>query len=272
MQSLYKDKKRVILFVISILVSAINFNLLLKPISIVCGGSGGVAIVFGKIFNISTSHIIAIIYVITVILSIIFLEKKTVASILLASVLYPSFTYLTENITSVIHLSYNDVLLICIVSGIIIGITNGIAYRYGYSPGGLGVIPSIFNKYFKTSVSMVNFTVNTIVVLMGAYFFGFNMVVYAIVLLFIGSYVCNLVVLGIANNKVIVIHSDKNDQVMKVLYDKYHTNVIILDDVNDKKTLLAVIKEIDYNSVKIDLRRIDKKVFFTTSNCYELGK
>ena len=272
MKDLYANKTHVMIFVISILVSAINFNLLLKPISIVCGGTGGLSLVVEKVIHISTSHIIAIVYVITVILSIIFLEKKTVASILLASVLYPSFTYLTENITNIIHLNYNDVLLICIVSGIITGITNGIAYRFGYSPGGLGVISPIFNKYFKTSVSMVNFIVNTIVVLLGAYYFGFNMVVYAIVLLYIGSYICNLVILGLSNNKVIVIHSKKNKKIMKVLHDKYSVNVIVLDEKNKENTLLAVIKDLDYNSVKIDLKSIDKKVFFTTNNCYEIGK
>ncbi len=272
MKELYENKKNVVIFIISILVSAINFNLLLKPLSIVCGGSGGVALVVNKISNFSTSHTIAIVYVITVILSIIFLEKKTVASILLASVLYPGFTYLTENISTIIRLNYNDIFLICILSGIIAGICNGIAYRFGYSPGGLGVIAPIFNRFFKTSLSAVNFIVNTTVVLLGAYYFGFNMVVYAIVLLFIDSYVCNLVILGLSSNKVIVIHSKENDKIMEVLHDKYRTNVMILDDVKNRKTLLAVIKDIDYSSVKLDLRKIDRKVFFTTNNCYEVGK
>jgi len=271
MKDMLKNKKRVFIFGISILVSAINFNLLLKPISMVCGGSGGVALVLDNIFHISTSHIIAIIYVITVILSILFLDRKMIASILVASVLYPGFTYLTENITSIIHLNYDDVFLICIMSGIITGITNGIAYRYGYSPGGLGVIPPIIHKYFKVSVSTVNFITNGIVVLSGAYFFGFNMVVYAIVLLYISSYVCNLVILGLSNNKVIFIHSKKNGKISEILHDKYNINVTILDD-DDNKTLLAVVKNIDYNAIKLDLKRIDKKVFFTTNDCYEVGK
>ncbi len=272
MKELYENKKRVVIFVISILISAINFNLLLKPISIVCGGSGGLALVLEKLFHISTSHIIAIVYVITVILSIIFLGKKTVTSILLASVLYPSFVYLTENITNVIHFNYDDVFLVCIIAGIITGVTNGIAYRYGYSPGGLGVLPPIFNKYFKVSVSVVNFVVNTIVVLMGAYYFGFNMVVYAIVLLYIGSFVCNLVVLGVSNNKVIFIHSSMNEQITKLLHDKYKINVTVIDNDDKKKTLLAVVSNIDYSAVKLDLKRIDKNIFYTTNNCYEVGK
>ncbi len=272
MKELLKNKKHFVIFSLSILISAINFNLLLKPISIVCGGSGGLSLVLEKVIHISTSHIIAIIYVITVILSMICLEKKTIASIILASILYPTCTYLTENISNIIHLNYNDVFLVCIMSGIISGFTNGIAYRYGYSPGGLGVLPPIIHKYTKAPVSTINFITNTIVVLMGAYFFGFNMVVYAIVLLYISSYVCNLVILGLSNNKVIFIHSDKNDKITKVLYDKYKINVTVIDDTNNKNTLLAVVKNIDYNAIKIDLKKIDRKVFFTTNNCYEVGK
>ena len=272
MKELYKNKTHVVIFIVAIFISAINFNLLLKPISIVCGGSGGLAIVVNKIFNISTSHVIAIVYVITIILSFIFLENKTIASIMLASLLYPSFTYLTENITTLIHLNYYDTFLICIISGIISGITNGIAYRFGYSPGGLGVVASIFNKYFKTSISLVNFVVNTIIVLLGAYYFGFNMVIYAILFLYISSYICNIVILGLASKKVIVIHSHENERITKLLYDKYQVNVIIIDDIKNQKTLLAIIKDIDYNSVKLDLKKIDNKVFFTTNNCYEVGR
>ena len=272
MEKFYKNKRHVIIFIFSILISAINFNLLLKPISIVCGGSGGLALVLQNVLHISTSDIIAIVYVISMILSIIFLEKKTVASILLASILYPSFTYLTENITNIIFLNYSDVFLICIISGIITGITNGIAYRFGYSPGGLGVIAPIFNRYFKTSVSSVNFMVNATVVLMGAYYFGFNMVVYAIALLYVGSYVCNLVILGLSNNKVMVINSEKDKKIIRVLHDKYNINTILIENDKKENTLLAVIKNIDYNSVKIDLKKIDKDVFFTTNNCYEVGK
>ncbi len=270
-RNLRENRFRILLFAFSILVASINFNLLLKPINMVSGGSGGLSLVLKEILPISTSDIITIIYIITVILSIIFLEKKTIASIILASVLYPLFTYLTEDITSIIYLNYNDIFLICIVSGIISGITNGISYRFGYAPGGLGVIAPIFNKYFKTSVSTVNFIVNAIIVLSGAYFYGFNMVIYAIVLLYISSFVCNIVILGFASNKVIFIRSKKYNKIMKYLYEKYHINATIIDSL-EEKTLLVVVKNIDYSLVKLDLKKIDSNVFYTTNNCYEVGK
>ena len=264
---------KILLFTISIVLAAINFNLLLKPINVVSGGSGGVALVLQNVVNISTSGIIAIVYVITVILAILFLDKKALFSIIYASILYPVATYLTEDITSVITLNYHDVFLICIASGILSGITNGIAYKFGYAPGGLSVIPPIFNKYFKTSISTVNFITNTIVVLSGAYYYGFNMVIYAIVLLYINSFVCNIVILGLSSNKVLFIRSKKNDLIIKLLHDKYLINATILTGEEDnKETLLAVVKNLDYAPIKKEILKIDKNVFFTTNNCYEVGK
>ena len=270
-RNIYQNKYRVLLFSLSILIAAINFNLLLKPISLVSGGSGGLSLVLQNFLDISTSHLIAIIYVIMAILAIIFLDKKTVASIILASILYPVCTYLTDDITSIIYLNYSDVLLICIISGFISGITNGIAFRFGYASGGLGVLAPIISKYLKTSISTVNFLVNTIIVLMGAYFYGFNMVIYAVVLLYISSYISNLIILGLSNNKVIFIKSNNNKEVIKILHDKYSINPTILEE-DDDNTLMAVVKDIDYNAIKLDLKKIDRKVFYTTNNCYEVGK
>ena len=263
---------KIILFTVSITLASINFNLLLKPINVVAGGTGGLALVLSKVFNISTSHLIAIVYFITVVLSIIFLDRKALVSVIYASILYPLATYLTDDITSIIHLNYQDVFLICIASGIISGVTNGIAFRFGYAPGGISVLSPIFNNFFKVSVSTINFIINTIVVLLGAYYYGFNIVIYAVVLLYISSYVSNIVILGLSSNKVLFIKSSKFNKIVKLLHEKYLINAIILDNEKKEKSLVVVVKNIDYSFVKKDILKIDKKVFFSTSNCYEVGK
>ena len=269
---LKKDWYKIILFTLAIFFASINFNLLLKPINMVAGGAGGLALILTNVFPISTSLLVAIIYVITVILSIIFLDKKALASIIYASILYPLFTYLTEDISSIIHFNYNDIFLICITSGIVSGITNGISFRFGYAPGGLSVISPIFNKFFKVSVSTVNFVVNTIVVLLGAYYYGFNVLVYAIVLLYISSFVSNIVILGLSSNKVLFIKSDKPSKIVKLLHDKYSINAIILDNEKKEESLMVVVSNLEYSLVKKDILKIDKKVFFSTNDCYEVGR
>ena len=271
-KKLRKDWFNIVLFTIAIILASMNFNLLLKPVNVVAGGAGGLALVLSNIFHMSTSNLITIIYIVTVILSAIFLDKKTFISILYASILYPLVTYLTEDITYFVSLNYGDVFLICIASGVISGITNGIAFRFGYAPGGLSIIAPIINKYFKVSLSTINFIVNTIVVLLGAYYYGFNMVIYAIVLLYISSYISNMVILGLSTNKVLFIKSKKNDKIIELLHDKYMVNAIVLDNDNKEKSLIAVVNNSDYGPVKKDILNIDQKVFFSTNDCYEVGK
>lgn len=257
-------------FTLAIIVSAINFNLLLKPLNLVTGGAGGLGLVLGNILPLSISNIITIIYFATFLLGLIFLDKKTVFGIIYASVLYPLIVHLTENISLIFTFSYQDVFLVCIISGIISGITNGTIFQYGLSAGGLSVIPLILNKKFKISISMVNFIVNTIVVLLGAYFYGFNLVLYAIILLYINSYICNNVILGSSKNKVMFIKSKKENQIIRMLYEKYQISATFLD--GEDISLLVVMRNLDYLKIKKDLLKIDKTLFFTTNDCYEVGK
>ena len=130
--------------------------------------------VISKIVNLSTSQIIDIIYIITFILGVIFLDKKSVIGIIYASIIYPLFVNMTENITNIFILNYHDIFLIVIIASLISGISSGIIYKNGFASSGLGVLAPILNKYFKVSISLANFVMNTIILLMGGYFFGFN--------------------------------------------------------------------------------------------------
>ena len=249
-------------------IAAINFNLLAKPINLVSGGTPGLSLVINKITNISTSDIILIVYIITFILGFIFLGKKSIVGIIYASIIYPIFVYLTDDITSVIIFNYNDIFLVTIIAAFMSGIQNGLIYKNGFASSGIGIIAPILNKYFKLSISVANFIINTIIVLIGGYFFGFNIILLAIVYLYISNYICNRIILGVSENKVLFISSNKKDELVNMLKEKYDINATILDN----NLIMAVTKNNYYISLKNNIRLIDKNVFFTTSNCYEVVK
>ena len=270
MKIIKDNYKRYLIFTLVNLIAAINFNLLLKPINLVAGGSQGLALIVSNIVPISTSHIIMIIYVITFVLSFILLDKKILIGIIYASIIYPLFVYLTEDITSVITFSYNDMFLISIISGIFSGITSGLTYKNGFASSGLSVIAPIMNKYFKVSISLTNLMMNSIIVIFGGLFFGINIVLYAIILLVISSYICNAIILGVSRNKVIFIKSMKIDEISKLLIDKYHITSTILENEDNDKILVAVTANGSYQLVKKELIEIDKNILFTTNDCYEV--
>lgn len=262
---------RYIIITISLLIAAFNFNLLLKPINLVAGGSPGLALVLKNIIPLSTSEIINIIYIFTLILSIILLEKKQVFGILYASIVYPLFVNLTDNITNLISLNYHDILFICMISGIISGISNGLIYKNGFASSGIGIISPIMNKYFKVSISTCNFVMNTFIMILGGYYYGINIVLYAIILNYISSKVCNAIILGISQNKVVFIKSDNEKKVVNLLVNKYKLTSTIFIAEKDKNILMTVVKNRDYSYIKNDLLKIDENIFFTTDNCYEVS-
>ncbi len=268
MDIIKKNLPRYLMLTFANLISAINFNLLVKPINLVSGGSPGLSLVISKIVNLSTSQIIVIIYIITFILGFIFLDKKSIIGIIYASIIYPLFVNLTENITSVVMLNYRDIFLIVIIASIVSGISNGIIYKNGFASSGLGIISPIINKYFKVSISSTNFVINTMILLMGGYFFGFNIILYALCYLYISNYICNMIILGVSQNKVILIRSKKCDDIIKYLKNKYNINAIVLD--NDDPTLMVLSSNRYYSFIRNDLINIDKEIFFTTDNCYEV--
>ena len=270
---LKKNWHSILEFTLSLLIGAINFNLLLKPINLVAGGASGLALVLSNFIDISISDLITIVFIVTFLLGLFLLDKKTVRSIIFASIFYPILVKLTENIANIFMFNYTDYLLITVISGIISGISNGLTFRNNYSGGGISVLALIMNKYFKMSISLSSFICNAIIVILGGYFYGFNIVLYAIILLYISSLVSNIIILGVSKNKMIFIRSKESNKLIKYLHDKYNIKVTILEsEEKDDSTFFVVVNKWSYASIKNELLEIDNKLFFVTDNCYEVGK
>lgn len=268
--------KRYVALTIGLLISALGFNLLLKPLNLVAGGTNGLSLILEHLFDIPTGTTITFVYIITFALSLFLLGKDSFAGLLYASILYPILVNLTDNISNVLVINYNDPLLITIFSGILSGISGGLIYKNDFPSSGLGVIAPIIHKYFKLSISSVNFVINTVIVLLGGYYFGIDMILYAIILLYLNSYICNKIILGISSNKALFIRSEETDKIKKYLYEVHQINSTIIKAhggyTGEKgELLLVVIPTMKYNYIKKELSKIDKNIFYVTCNSYELG-
>lgn len=263
------------LLIICLFISAINFNLFMKPVNFVTGGTPGLAIVFESFFDISANYFIYFIYIITFILSYITLGKKSIFGILIATICYPIFVTLTSNVIQYIIIDYNDLFLICLFSGIINGICNGLIYKFGFASSGLAVLGPIFHKYFHLSIASVNFFVNSIIVLIGGCFFGFEMILYAIIFLYLSSFVSNRLIVGISNNKVLLIRSKKINDINEFLHESFNLDPICFDVLGGYSKDIGIMSVVivptnRYNIVINGIKRIDNCVFFNVLDGYEL--
>ena len=144
---------RYAVLIFSLFISSLVFNLLLYPTDLVTGGMNGVAIILNHIFDISPSLIILIGSVILLGISYLFLGLDQTSGSLIATLTYPLFVSLTEPLARYIVIDTSDLILMSILIGILLGITNGLMYKVGFSNGGLNIISQIVYKYFHISLA-----------------------------------------------------------------------------------------------------------------------
>lgn len=273
-----KKKKlasRVITMILSLLISAFIYNLLLLPTKLVSGGVNGISTITNYVYGIDPSIMIFAISIACLILSYMYLGKERTTGTLIASFLYPLFVELTSLITKNIYIDYRDMFLIVIFAGVIGGFANGLMYRTGFSNGGLPVISQILDKYFKIPIAKSSLVINTIIVLVGGVFFGWTMVMYAIILLYINSLMIDKVLIGISKNKAFYIITAEEKAVKKYILESLKHSVTIFDVKGaflekKRKVLLTIIPSREYYKVTEGIKLIDRNAFFVVTDSYEV--
>jgi len=277
-----KNKKEILrnafkyfVLILCLFISALNFNLLMKPVNFVTGGTPGLSIIIEYFFGIPTNYFIYFIYIVTFILSYLFLGKKSILGVLVATICYPLFVTLTSDIIRYIIIDYSDFFLLCLFSGIINGVCNGFIYRFGFASSGIAVLGPVFNKCFHFPIAYTNFVINIIIVLIGGYFFGIEMVLYATIFLYLSSFISNKIILGISSNKVVLIRSDEINSINNYVYNNFSIEPINIDVVggySNKEGIMSllVVPTIKYNLIIESIKKIDNNVFYNVLDGYEL--
>lgn len=266
---------RTIMIIVSLFISSLAYNLFLLPTNLVAGGANGISIIIKHVYKIDPSITIFIVLVICNILSFIFLGKERTIGTLFATILYPIFVEITSIFTNKITIDTTDLFLVVIFTGILTGIASGLMYKTGYSNGGLPVISQILYKYYKIPIAKSNLVLNSIVVIIGGIYFGWTMVMYAIILLYINSIIIDKVLLGISNNKAFYIITKEDKKVRDYIINIMHHSVTTFDVKGaflkkKRRVLLTVIPSREYYRVTEGIKLIDKEVFFLATDAYQV--
>lgn len=270
-----KTITKYILLIITLLISAIIFNVLLLPLEIVAGGTNGLSIITKHLFNIDPSLFMIIIYGILCLLSLIFLGKKETSFAIVSMIVYPLFVKLTADLNIYLNINYEDPLMLCLFYGIIGGICTGLVFKLGFNQGGISIISQILNKYYHLSISKTQFILNFIIVIIGGYIFGVINVMYAIIILYVNSLIIDKVLLGISRNKVLYLVTAKKEAIKDYIMNDLKLGLTILDkEGNDKEdfkdAMMVVTSTSDYFKVTEGIKLIDPEIFFVVIDAYQV--
>ncbi len=266
---------RYIIMLIALFVSALLYNLLLQPTKIVTGGVNGLAVINKYLNGINPSITIFVVSLIMLVLSYIYLGKKRTLGTLIATFAYPILVELTSYLTKYIYIDLTDLLVISIFIGVIGGLANGMIYKTGFSNGGLPIISQILFEEYGIPIGKTNFIINVIIILIGSYFFGTNMIMYAIIILYINSLIVDKIILGSSKSKAIYIFTSKEQTIKDFLFNDMKHSATIFNVkggfLNQKRQMiLTVIPTSEYFEITESIKLLDPQVFYLVNNAYEV--
>ena len=266
---------RYLILIVSLFISACYFNLLQLPSQIVTGGSTGVSIILNSYFGLEPSTIIFVISLVLLIVGFIFLGVEKTSGAVVSTVIYPIFVKLTADISTYITVDLSDKILISLFLGLLSGVTTGMVYKVGFSNGGFSIISEIISKYKKIPISNTSFVINLIIVIAGGVSFGWTMVMYAIIVLYIYSIVLDRVLIGVSRNKALYIITSEEDVIRDYIMNSLKHGVTIFDVKGGflekkRKVLMTVIPNKEYFRLKEGIKEIDKDAFFIVTDAYQV--
>lgn len=253
---------------------AFAFDLVLSPMNIVTGGTGGLAVLTRHLTGLNTSTFVAIFFVAMILLNFIVFKKEETLKMLYFSIMYPIFTKLLEGIPNIIQLDYSNKLLLFLFAAIISGAGNGLIFRNGFITGGTDVIKKILSEKIHVPMGTSTFIIDGLIVLSGGIIFGLESVLYAIIIIYIASKITDRFILGISMNKMFYIMTNEAEVVRNCIKDEFKIGITEIDAVGGYKSkqhiLMTVIDTRNYIKLKQRINEIDNNAFMVITDSYHM--
>lgn len=271
-----KEKfKRYIELIIGALLLSISFNVFCRPNNLVSGGISGLSIITEHLFSIEPSTFIIIVDILLLIISYFLLGKEKTINSILGSLLFPVLVKLTANIGNYIQIESNQILLSTLFAGIIQGTGAGLIFKAGFTSGGTDIINQILSKYFKISIGNAMYFSDGLIVLISGMVFGVNKIMYAVILIYLISYIADRVILGISDSKAFYIITKEENKIKEFIIKELHHSVTVFKAKGgylkeNTNVLMCVLPTKEYYKFKEGILTLDKSAFFVVTDAYQV--
>lgn len=264
-------------FVFGVFCLALCYNLFFVTNNIVVGGISGISIIVHEIFGINKQLFIYVTSFLLLLVSYAFLGKEYSEKVLVGSILYPLFITFTNPLAKILihYLTFEEILVTVITAGLLYGFSNGIIYKLGYSTGGGDVIIKLLCKYLHISEGKGFLIFNIFIIIFGAFIFGVDTAIYAVIILIIGSNIVDKISIGISHSKKFMIYTKEGKKVKKIITENFKAGYTIFPTIGGYShirgsMIMCVIRNRDVNLFKEKILNIDPQAFFVISDCYEV--
>lgn len=280
----FKDKinrhniyRNFFLFIMGMSFSAISVSVFFEVNDVVTTGNTGLAIIISKLTNVDLSILVFALSSIFLVLGLLLFGLEYSSKNILGTILYPVFIKAASVLNNFISFENTSLFLLILIGAILSGIGFGLVKRSGYSLGGFYVLYDLLHQKLKISVGKANLFCNVLIIFSSIFIFGLDKCIYALIGLYVSSYVGDKIMIGISTNKAFYIATKKPLEVRDYIINNLNHTVTIVNaktgnSIRKRKMLLCVIPTTEYNIVKEVIKEIDNSAFFLITDSYYVSK
>lgn len=265
------------MWIIGCILYSIGVNSFAVPNSIAQSGITGVSVIFYHLFGTPVGTINLVLNIPLLILMWIFLGKKLVARTLWVTVLLST----AIDIIAMFDIAYTgNPLLASLYCGLCQGAGLGLIMITGATSGGTDIVARLVHKKFPhITVGTVVMLADAVVVAAGMFVFrSIESGLYAIIVIYVSTKVIDSMIYGVGNGKMLMIVTEKGDEVSKAIVNSSPRGVSVLPAVGaytgeSKNVLLCVARKHEISGIIKTVESVDDKTFIIVSEANEiLGK
>lgn len=262
------------IWIVGCILYSIGVNCFAVPNEIAQSGMTGAAVIINYLFHTPLGATNFVINIPLLILMWLFLGKKMLARTLWVTALLSAIL----DIVGALGIVYQgDMILASLFCGLCEGTGLGLIMITGATSGGTDIIAKLINKRWPhLSVGSMVMLADAIVVVSGMIVFkSIESGLYAIIVIFVSSKVIDSLIYGTGNGKMLLIVTEKAEEVSKAIISSSKRGVSIIPATGaytgkEKSVLMCVVRRNEVAGIMKTVKQTDEKTFIIISEANEI--
>lgn len=256
-----------------VLLMALGFDLFLVPHKIAAGGVGGIATITYHLFGLPVGAMMLVLNVPLFIWGFYRLGLPFGFRSLLGTVTLSLFI---DVMAPYLPVPTYDVLLASIFGGVLVGLGLGMVFRSKGTTGGTELAAAIVRSYVGINVGQLLFLIDAVVVVAaGLAFKSWELALYAMITIFITSWIVDVVQEGLSYTKAFFIITSRPDDIAKVVMDELSRGATLWSGTGaytgaERPVLLTVVSRSEITRLKEIVHAIDPQAFVIVTEVREV--
>ncbi|ERK32450.1 YitT family protein [Clostridium intestinale] len=262
------------LIFIGCIIASIGINMFLAQAKLLSGGATGLALILQYLTGFKAGYSVFLINFPLFIVSYIKLSRQFTFYSAIGMLSLSIALLLTEKLP--IYVNVDDILVYCIYGGVLCGLGYSIVFARNGSTGGMDIVTMLVRKNFNNfDIGKLGFSLNMIIVVIGAIFFGLPRALYTVISIYIQSLILDKVLKGFGSKKLLMILTEKEEDIIKFIIKDVHRGVTSLPAEGEythskKKMIYCIVTLSQLIYLKNSIMLMDPKAFITIIDVSEV--